>query len=424
MKLKRLTVHKFRNVRPGTRLEFSPGMNVLLGPNGTGKTTLLNLIAMILRSDFSELDQESYSFEYSVESEWGRFDASIKYEPPERSLRRPLDASQPFALQTEPSKLLTDCTFTLPDDPSTILRVQSEYPLATITLTVHGQQLPPRQSHIPPSPTGALALTHIMAAHQTGGSNDLLPRFELAAATSPRQSRFDESLGFFDQMLATRPSFLSVDGVHVPLGPPLPAQLRSIFVEGLRASPPKTSYQASHQHLWFLDKAVSLTRFASGLLKAEMIEKAPHENGELIVLGNFTFAFTKKDGSYFNHSFLSYGQKRLLSFYYYLACFPHVVIADELVNGLHYVWIEDCLKEMEGRQAFLTSQNPLLLDHLHFDSAEQARESFILCRYEDEEQQGRVSWSNLTEDEADLFYRSYQVGIQHVSEILRTRGLW
>lgn len=44
MKLDRLEIRKFRNVAPGTTLEFSPRFNVLLGRNGAGKTTLLRTI--------------------------------------------------------------------------------------------------------------------------------------------------------------------------------------------------------------------------------------------------------------------------------------------------------------------------------------------------------------------------------------------
>jgi recombinational DNA repair ATPase RecF len=43
LRLRRLKIEKFRNVVPGTELVFGDGMNVLLGRNGTGKTTLLQL---------------------------------------------------------------------------------------------------------------------------------------------------------------------------------------------------------------------------------------------------------------------------------------------------------------------------------------------------------------------------------------------
>jgi Fe-S cluster assembly ATPase SufC len=43
LKLRRLRVEKFRSVAKGAELSLSDGINVLLGQNGTGKTTLLEL---------------------------------------------------------------------------------------------------------------------------------------------------------------------------------------------------------------------------------------------------------------------------------------------------------------------------------------------------------------------------------------------
>jgi hypothetical protein len=77
-----------------------------------------------------------------------------------------------------------------------------------------------------------------------------------------------------------------------------------------------------------------------------------------------------------DQSQLSFGQKRLLAFYWYLACIPEgIVIADELVNGFHHDWIKGCLEEIGDRQAILATQSPLLLDYLEFEDAEQVRKS-------------------------------------------------
>ena len=101
-----------------------------------------------------------------------------------------------------------------------------------------------------------------------------------------------------------------------------------------------------------------------------------------------------------------------------------MLIADELVNGLHHEWISACLDEIGERQAFLTSQNPLLLDFLRFDSVEQVRRTFILCERASNDVGTQLIWRNLTEDEAESFFLAYQTGIQRVSDILLTKGLW
>ena len=101
---------------------------------------------------------------------------------------------------------------------------------------------------------------------------------------------------------------------------------------------------------------------------------------ETLNFSDFRFMFEDHDGSVTRHDNLSYGQKRLLAFYYYLAASPLTVIADELVDGLHHLWIDAAITAIGDRQAFLASQNPLLLDHLEFDSAEQVASTFVTCR--------------------------------------------
>ncbi|MFS8069905.1 MAG: AAA family ATPase, partial [Byssovorax sp.] len=73
VELKRLKIEKYRNVAPGTVLEFNDGFNVLLGQNGTGKTTLLELIAMVTASRFGSLKDTEFSISYTL----GFADASI-----------------------------------------------------------------------------------------------------------------------------------------------------------------------------------------------------------------------------------------------------------------------------------------------------------------------------------------------------------
>jgi energy-coupling factor transporter ATP-binding protein EcfA2 len=61
VKLKRLKINQYRNVRPGTELHFDDGVNLVLGQNGSGKTTLLGLLSMVCGWYFEELEDEEFA---------------------------------------------------------------------------------------------------------------------------------------------------------------------------------------------------------------------------------------------------------------------------------------------------------------------------------------------------------------------------
>jgi len=66
MKLTKLKIHGYRDIAPGTELVFSPSATLVLGENGTGRTTLLELLVLALSSDFSGLLHEAFSLEYTL----------------------------------------------------------------------------------------------------------------------------------------------------------------------------------------------------------------------------------------------------------------------------------------------------------------------------------------------------------------------
>ena len=139
------------------------------------------------------------------------------------------------------------------------------------------------------------------------------------------------------------------------------------------------------------------------------------------------FKFVLRDGTTFLHDRLSFGQKRLLAFWYYQdGCRGRPVVADELVNGFHYDWIDRAVEKLRPQQSFLSSQNPLLIDRIgNFDSVEKVRRSFITCRTrETESGERRLVWKNATVEQAESFLRGYQTGLAHVSEVLRDEDLW
>src|SRR5256885_10303897 len=76
--LTRLRINTYRNIVSGTELTFSPSLNVLLGRNATGKTTLLKLISTILISDFTGLLNEEFAIEYDLHVSDGHLTAVLK----------------------------------------------------------------------------------------------------------------------------------------------------------------------------------------------------------------------------------------------------------------------------------------------------------------------------------------------------------
>jgi hypothetical protein len=161
-------------------------------------------------------------------------------------------------------------------------------------------------------------------------------------------------------------------------------------------------------------------RFTYALRASHPIERQGGEKGWSAVYAG-TLTFERHDGSVFPADWLSFGQKRMLTFLLYEASTRGTpAVLDELVNGLHYEWVELCVEKLRDRQSFVTAQNPLILDLLGFESAEQVRETFIQCARVD----GRMAWTNFTEEQAKDFYEAYEVGIQQVHEVLRDKGLW
>lgn len=180
---------------------------------------------------------------------------------------------------------------------------------------------------------------------------------------------------------------------------------------------------AKHEEVDFLEKAVNLMGFKGAEMLLRLRKREPVDDGERLTFSNFEFTMRLEDDTVIPHDFLSYGQKRLLAFLYYVAA-NDVIIADEIVNGMHHNWIEACLRDIGDRQSFLTSQNPLLLDFLPFTSAQDVERTFILCSNETHEGRRRMSWRNMSEEDAHTFFRSYKTQALQVSEILRSRGWW
>lgn len=175
--------------------------------------------------------------------------------------------------------------------------------------------------------------------------------------------------------------------------------------------------------LRFLRSFVDLCGFEAAWMQCELLERQAGTTGKpepTLVYGRPSFLFRRKNKEELRENHLSFGQKRLLSFLYYTTL-AGPIVADELVDGLHFDWIEACVEEVRGRQKFFASQNPLLVDHMPgFKTRERVKSRFLRCMVEGDE----MVWTSLSDAEADDFFVAYRTGISGVSEVLRQKGLW
>lgn len=428
VKLKRLKINKYRNVRPGTELHFDDGYNLLLGKNGTGKTTLLALIQAAVSLDFAAIEASMFDLEFELVD--GTVSLVIRLGHHDYPQESPQD--QPW----RGPNLTFQATLNVAREHIRITGTTAE-------TTLH--------SAMPSADTGA-GTPSFKRGFLTRAVSGVLPHgpstwFDAALSLDYRHvARFDEGLDAFLAMTGRTPVNLVSGAARVTAFKVLersnlpvrfdgreftPAQIAELIPLAQTAAGGQISVRPGSVSTWpssinFLAKVADLIGASEAFIKPE-VQAINQENRQLRTFDvkGFSFDFTRAEGHTINHDLLSYGQKRLLAFFYYLAATDDVVIADELVNGLHHRWIQACMEAIGDRQAFLTSQNPLLFDYIpDFESASQVQSSFITCKTEIVDGAEQLVWENMTTEDAERFFESYQAEIQPVGEILITKGLW
>ncbi|WP_434421912.1 AAA family ATPase [Nannocystis pusilla] len=403
-RLKRLTIHKFPRVKPGTELVFNEGSNVLLGINGSGKTTLLKLLSMVCSGVFDGLKSVGFQIDYEVEHEEVRYVVELVHEVSEQSV---------------PSKTRGRLhVYGVPDSPIEVEVKGGQASISCGGRSLEGFESPsffedPFISSAVVMLIGSLALEGMSTRGLEGV--DLQPVY-----------RFDESLGWLYESLGQGRLGI-IKRLARPLLAPMIRTPKAVADAALRhfGSGTNDLLVLQHSELQFLADAVDAFGYLSATMRLDLLEApAIDSRREMYRYGRYEFRFVKRDGSRLSPGELSFGQQRLFAFLYYSAMHPSIVIADELTNGMHHSMIERCLEVVRGRQTFLATQNPLLLDNLEFEDAEAVRRTFILCSNDEVDGQEQMVWRNMTVDEAENFYRDYKVGISHVNDILRSWGLW
>ena len=425
LKVLRIKINRYRNVAPGTELLLDARVNLVLGESGTGKTMLLGLLAAIAGSDFSRLEDEPFDLVYELGD--GVFTATVAISaggPPPRS---PLDGL--------PEPTVYSYQVSVHRDGGAAVCEFAGTPEA-LTVRVTGVAEPRRLPPSAPFRRGFLtpALRQAPAAALFFGAWHLFNWHGTAA-------RFDESLGCFLAMTGRVPT---LQGVALPrpaeavfsFDPRAPMRTSTLYsadhylpvgaidraiVEAHRNPAGETlvaavtpvvdddaDYSAAHASLDFLRRTAHVLGFRGASFHPDIAtHRLERSTGELhYTVRGFTFRFTRSDDTTIHHDRLSYGQKRLLALFYYLATSPQFVIADELLHGIHHAWIDACMQAIGTRQCFLTSQDPRLLAHLGLDSLAQVQARMITCEVVAGEGSEQLRWRNIAAPAAtEIFQR-------------------
>jgi energy-coupling factor transporter ATP-binding protein EcfA2 len=430
MKLTKLKIHRYRGVAPGTELLFSPAFNLVVGRNGTGRTTLLELISRVLSSDFSGLIHEEFSLEYELAL------AGMEIHVVARNEQRS-GAPAPPRVSREGAKLVSLRAPELVAEFAPLIEatLRLEAPAARLVMRadasglfceVEGQKGYARRMQWSALDRTVWTLLFMAAQYidreMKERLKELLRRTFLLAP-----SRFDEALGMFEHIGRIQYAMEMRDEEVFPLGlMALPTWMPGWLRQRVEQEPPAEAIELRHDELprSFLARFVAMAGFAAGKLRLEVVEKRTYENGGRVGFGEFSFHFTRPDGSELTQAQLGHGQKRLLSFLYYLDVNEDFAVADELASGLHPLWVAACLRELGERQAFLTSQSPLLFEHVSLGSTADFRTSLLLCGVGLHEGREQLVWSNPTAEQAERLSAAHRVGDLSLGELLRAHGLW
>ncbi|MFO0561191.1 MAG: AAA family ATPase [Polyangiales bacterium] len=401
-----LHVHALDDIQE-QRLQFDREINVILGKNGVGKTTLLNLLSNVLRWDFSAWNQRSFDVEYQFEL--GKWFWHVRV----KNVRdRELDREGGAGYRAEVSLHARYEEFELrcESDRSGYRRV------------INGAERRFESVGLWP--------LFLFSAHMDDAWSNSVGVVRAPLAISPDTTRFDEGLDVFRSMLgwitAERPLEWRSDGPAAWRGNrALEGELwRWLLPEKLLAQP-DAPVLVKHEQLGISQAFLEALDAVDVVANFGLPEVQHQGDTTTVSVSSFELRMVRANGDVLRHTSWSWGQQRLVAFALYLAMNKHFVVADELVNGMHHDWIALCRRELEHRQSFVTSQNPIFVDYVDLDSIEQIQRSFILCGVK-ETSSGRTArtWRNMSEREATELWDARSSNFESTSETMRTRGWW
>lgn len=404
--LEYVEVHQLRHVRPGTRVEFGRGINVVLGHNGVGKTTLLELVAALEQGNLHAFAREGFSISFAMTSGAARLQGRLS-----NAFGRIRD----FRFVGEYRK------------GDEVVGIESNGDHATLTAKDRRIEAIPLFVKDADLRRGNPLLTvELELQLQLALELDDTARLASLAYSGSRCTRMEEGVETFTALLGPSTGSalpkLGLTIVTSDIGNVVTGQ-HVDFSNRLVVRASDNVVEISPDLFPALRRFLELSQYVDATLLLTRVAHEASKDLEIATFGNPFIRFKLHNGNEIPHQQLSYGEKRLLTFLIKLYDHPAAIVVDELANGMHHAWLDACIDMLVDfeTQAFLSSQNPLLLDGLPINEEGFGKHGVVVC---ESDEQGHMVWRNLSERETRDFLDSLAVGIMHISEIMRSKGLW
>lgn len=430
--LRSLTIHRYEQFRDCPRVEFSPDDNLILGINGSGKTSLLRLLAAVLRWNYDALLGQPFDIEFEQVLDDGAgspvsIAGRVQYQPAVPGAAQQAQIRRAARSRYEGLEARFDmrhgsgrsCTAEVRD--------------SNIHVTVDGTAF---EGETPVTPWIADCIAESLAGHCD--SDD--PEGESVASIP-----LDVSEHAFETFVVRETDIdftelterISYDGILRP--PPehsysvmagqWGALVEEVLIAAIEAPDPwghlpPVAYGRDAGEDELLDMRSLLAAlgaerisFRPRIEKSENIDDGVQFEGKGVEI-----RVLFPSGTEIVDSRLTFGQKRLITIALgALICGGSPLLVDEIDNGLHPGLLEQTLQLIRGRQTFIASHNKLVVDLLDYDSPEDICRTIHICRRNPDGTQKLVP---LSDDQVREVFEKIEVGIMSPSDVLLQEGLW